>query len=143
MALKVWLPLNGNLENKGASDINLTSQLGPNLVTGLVAGGQTTISNGTVTTSGTDADTYFRLQLSSALVTGQQYTISCIAENVPAGKYWSFPIGTQSNTSLTFKIYNGYNEYTFIANDACTTNPLMLDDNGRAEVYANRCIFKN
>ena len=110
----------------------------------MVAGGQTTVSNNQVTTSGVDKDTYFYLQLGSALQLGHIYKLSCTAENVTSGYYWSFPIGSQSNTSVTFKIYNGYNEYYFIANSPCCQNSkVILDDNYRASVWQNQCIFKN
>lgn len=114
-----------------------------NLITSLVAGGQTTVSDNNVTTSGTDADTYFKLNLSEALVSGYTYTISCDAE-LPTGTYWNFPIGSQSNTSLTWRIVPGYNEYTFIANSSCTGNPLMMDDTGgTARTAATVCKFNN
>lgn len=114
-----------------------------NLVTGIVAGGQTTVSNNQVTTSGQNSDTYFRLQLSTPLSVGKIYKISCTAENVASGKFWRFPIGGQSNTSLPFDIYNGYNEYVFIANSGCTGNPLMMDDLVRTDTWQNNCVFKN
>lgn len=116
-----------------------------NLVTGITAGGQTTVSDNTVTTSGNNGDTYFRLVLSEALVNGTTYTISCIAENIPKGKYWTFPIGAQNNTSVLFNIYNGYNSFTFVANSTianCGTS-LMMDDSYRADVYMNKCVFRN
>jgi hypothetical protein len=58
---------------------------GTNLITGLTAGGQTTISNGIVTTSGVNADTYFTLNLSENIVAGTTYTISCYASGLPDG----------------------------------------------------------
>jgi hypothetical protein len=80
-----------------------------NLITGLTQGGQTTVNSTlkTVTTSGTNADTYFYLKLSEAMVEGQTYTLQCYAENLPHGTYFNFPIAKQTNTSLSFYIYNG------------------------------------
>ena len=63
-----------------------------NLVTSITSGGQTTVSNNIVTTSGSNADTYFTLNLSESIVNGTQYTISCYAE-MPIGTNWTFPIG--------------------------------------------------
>ena len=90
---------------------------GNNLVTSLTAGSQTTVSGGTVTTSGVNADTYFTINLSESIVIGQTYTLSCIGKNIPTNGYFEFPLGWQGNTSLIFNIKNGYNEITFTAND--------------------------
>ena len=118
-------------------------QSSDNFVTGILAGGQTTVNNLIVTTSGENKDTYFRLQLKQPLIEGKTYKISCVGENIPNNSYWRFPIGAQSNTSLPFDIYEGYNEYTFVANSPCTSNPLMMDDVNRNYVYMNQCVFKN
>lgn len=102
-----------------------------NLITGITSGGQTTWANNILTTSGTNADTYFTLNLSENIVNGTQYTISCDAENIPPGTCWTFPLGQQSNTSLLFQIYNGHNEYTFTANNiSWGTNRCFMDDGG-------------
>ena len=115
---------------------------GNNLVTGLTAGGQTTVSGETVTTSGVDADTYFTINLSESIVVGQTYTLSCIGENIPTDGYFGFPLGWQGNTSLMFNIKNGYNEITFTANDGrWGTNRLFMDDYRRATAYMNKCEF--
>ena len=55
-----------------------------NLVTGLLKGGNTSITNNAVVTTGTNSDTYFNLKFSAPLVQGTTYTISCDAE-IPAG----------------------------------------------------------
>ena len=115
---------------------------GNNLVTGLTAGGQTTVSGETVTTSGVNADTYFTINLSESIVIGQTYTLSCIGKNIPTDGYFEFPLGWQGNTSLIFNIKNGYNEITFTANDGSWgTNHLFMDDYGRATAYMNKCEF--
>ena len=115
---------------------------GNNLVTGLTAGGQTTVSGGTVTTSGVNADTYFTINLSESIVVGQTYTLSCIGKNIPTNGYFGFPLGWQGNTSLIFNIKNGYNEITFTANDGSWgTNYLFMDDYDRGTAYINQCEF--
>lgn len=115
---------------------------GNNLVTGLTAGGQTTVSGETVTTSGVNADTYFTINLSESIVVGQTYTLSCIGKNIPTDGYFGFPLGWQGNTSLIFNIKNGYNEITFTANDGSWgTNRLFMDDMGRDTAYMNQCEF--
>lgn len=117
---------------------------GNNLVTGLTAGGQTTVSGETVTTSGVNADTYFTINLSESIVVGQTYTLSCIGENIPTDGYFGFPLGWQGNTSLIFNIKNGYNEITFTANDGnWGINRLFMDDMGRDTAYMNQCKFTN
>ena len=117
---------------------------GNNLVTGLAAGGQTTVSGETVTTSGVNADTYFTINLSESIVVGQTYTLSCIGKNIPTNGYFGFPLGWQGNTSLIFNIKNGYNEITFTANDGSWgTNYLFMDDYDRGTAYMNKCEFTN
>lgn len=115
-----------------------------NLVTGINRGGQTTVENGVVTTSGVNADTYFNLLMSESLTQGVTYTISCIAENIPQNTNWRFPIGGQSNTSLIFEINkNGLNYYTFTMNDFdAGTNQCFMDDVNRT-AYQNKCKFYN
>lgn len=100
-----------------------------NLVTGISAGGQTTVNNNVVTTSGVDKDTYFTINLSENIVVGTQYTFSCDAE-IPSGT-WRFPLGNQNNVTLDFVLHNGHNVYSFVANDTSWgTKRLFMDDNG-------------
>lgn len=119
-------------------------QSGTNLVTNITAGGQTTkLTDGRlgVITSGSNADTYFTINLSESITNGTTYTLTCNASGISEGAYWQFPLGAQSNLTLPFKIYNGYNEYTFTANDiSWGTNRLLMDDNGRAD-WANPATF--
>ena len=113
-----------------------------NLITGITKGGQTNIVNNEVLTTGTNADTYFTLNLSESIVTGTQYTISCYAD-LPNGTYWKFPLGTQSNTALTWTIVPGYNSYTFTANDiSWGANRIFMDDlTGPARTSGQQCKF--
>lgn len=114
-----------------------------NLVTSLTAGGQTSISNGVVTTSGINADTYFTINLSESIVVGTTYTLSCDASGLPNNVSWGFPMGWQGNTGLTMRIYNGHNEYTFTANSGdWGTNRLFMDDNNSSEVRSSGNITK-
>lgn len=119
---------------------------GTNLVTGVTKGGQTTLlTDGRVgvQTSGTNADTYFSINLSENIVNGNKYFLSCDASGISDGKYWGFPLGAQGNSTLPFKIYNGHNEYWFTANDInWGTNRLFMDDQGR-EDWANPACFFN
>lgn len=122
----------------------LSQGSGNNLVTGLTKGGQTTVVGNTIVTSGENADTYFKINLSSALILNKSYTIGIDAENLPDGGYFNFPIGAQNNTAGAIRLYNGHNELTFVANDTivnCGTS-LMMDDNART-AWPNQCIFKN
>ena len=113
-----------------------------NLITGITKGGQTNIVNNEVLTTGTNADTYFTLNLSESIVVGTQYTISCYAD-LPSGTYWNFPLGTQSNTALTWSIVPGYNSYTFTANDiSWGANKIFMDDlSGPARTSGQQCRF--
>lgn len=115
-----------------------------NLITGLTAGGRTTVTNNnTVTTEGTNSDTYFTINLSENIVVGQRYTLSCNASNVASGYKWRFPLGTQGNTSLPFFIDNGYNEYTFVANDiSWGNNRIFMDDSNTSNnVRLTQAVF--
>ena len=113
-----------------------------NLITGITKGGQTNVVNNEVLTTGTNADTYFTLNLSESIVVGTQYTISCYAD-LPSDTYWDFPIGTQSNTGLTWRITPGYNSYTFTANDiSWGANRIFMDDlTGPARTSGQQCRF--
>ena len=101
-----------------------------NLVTSITKGGQTTVNGYEVTTSGVSKDTYFTLNLSEKIVAGNTYTISC-RNNFDTGLYWDFPIGSQANQTLTWRITSGYSSYTFIANSGNSywdNNTCFMDD---------------
>lgn len=113
-----------------------------NLCTNLVAGGRTTLSADkmSVTTNGTEGDTYFDMALSETLVSGTTYTLSMYATGMPEGKEWIMRIGNLSQ--YLFSIYNGYNKITFTANDSLVTSvnnrgtKLLIDDGGGEARYA-------
>ena len=101
-----------------------------NLVTSITKGGQTTVNGYEVTTSGVSKDTYFTLNLSEKIVAGNTYTISC-RNNFDTGLYWDFPIGSQANQTLTWRITPGYSSYTFVANSGNSywnNNTCFMDD---------------
>ena len=113
-----------------SNNLNISTN---NLITGLAAGGRTTISGSTVTTTGTDADTYFYLKLSTPMIKNHLYKLSCNVSGLANDGYWSFPIAGQSNTTIpAFVLKNGYNELIFRANDNCVSagNSVIMDDNG-------------
>ena len=104
---------------------------GYNLITGLVSGGQTTISNNQVSITGTNSDTYFDIITSKPMVSGKSYRISCLGEGFPFSSYYNFPIAGQGNSSIgSLKVKNGYCELQFIANDTCANAGIniILDD---------------
>ena len=101
-----------------------------NLITSITKGGQTTVNGYEVTTSGVSKDTYFTLNLSEKIVAGNTYTISC-RNNFDTGLYWDFPIGSQANQTLTWRITPGYSSYTFVANSGNSywdKNTCFMDD---------------
>lgn len=101
-----------------------------NLITSITKGGQTTVNGYEVTTSGVHADTYFTLNLSEKIIAGNTYTISC-RNNFDDGLYWDFPIGSQANQTLTWRITPGYSSYTFVANSGNSywnNNTCFMDD---------------
>lgn len=118
--------------------------ISPNLVTSITKGGQTTVDTTTtfgVQTSGSNTDTYFTLNLSESITVGQRYLLSCYASGIPGNDYWTFPLGTQSNSALPFNIHNGFNNIEFVANDInWGSNRLFLDDTKR---ISSVCKFYN
>lgn len=122
--------------------LNTLSTTGVNLIDHINAGGRTTVSNNIVTTTGENADTYFYLALSTALVEGKTYRLSCVGTNIPTGLKWYFPVGSQVNTSCPFYIGNGYNESIFVANSTAAVSTVLMDDNGStAALRANQSSF--
>lgn len=123
-----------------------------NLVKSITSGGQTTVNNNVVTTSGVNADTYFNIITTENILVGDTYILSCIGENIPDDgvlyKGFGFPLEYEGNTALPFYIQNGYNEITFSPNPRTTGNTswgtdIFMDDNDRNNVWANKCVFKN
>lgn len=121
-------------------------KVGTNLVTGVTKGGHTTVlTDGRigVQTTGENADTYFTINLSESITNGTKYFLSCDASGIPNNGYWYFPLGTQNNSTLPFKIYNGHNEYSFVANDiSWGKKRLFMDDNNR-QYWNSQASFWN
>lgn len=107
----------------------------PNIITSLTKGGQTTVSNyETIVTSGTNADTYFTINLPDSVKYGEKYTISCQVSGLASGGYWTFPLGGQNNTSLAWRLVNGYNQMTFTINQfSWGSKRIFMDDNGASD----------
>ena len=106
-----------------------------NIVTGVAAGGRTTVdtTNLTVTTTGINQDTYFYLNLSEALVEGETYTIQCIGENIDEDKQFTFGIGSQTSGEPRFVIKTGFNSYTFVSTEKTSgTTKVLFDDTNRS-----------
>lgn len=123
-----------------------TVEQATNLITSLSSGGQTTIveDGRTIKTSGTNADTYFSLNLSETIVSGTTYTLSCDCD-LPAGTTWSFPLGAQTNSTLTMTLRPGHNVYTFTANNITwRTQQIFMDDlSGSARGSGVSCYMRN
>lgn len=123
------------------------TESGTNLVTRVEPGGQTTYTNEILTTTGANSDTYFHLHLSSAMISGKTYTLSCMAQGIPDGKTLAFGVGSQSTSANAFIIKNGFNSFTFVANSDCSgkTNVLFDDlntsDNDRTGTIASLSQF--
>lgn len=107
----------------------------PNIITSLTKGGQTTVSNyETIVTSGTNADTYFTINMPADVKYGEKYTISCQVSGLASGGYWTFPLGGQNNTSLAWRLVNGYNQMTFTINQfSWGSKRIFMDDNGASD----------
>ena len=114
-----------------------------NLVTGLLRGGNTSITDNAVITNGTNSDTYFYLKFPTALIQGTTYTISCDAD-IPTdgtGTQWKFGMGSQSASDPNFIIKNGHNEYTFVCTANSAKQQLLFDDMSR--IYGVSSKFYN
>lgn len=106
-----------------------------NLCNGLKSGGRTTLSSNPIkiTTTGENADTYWYIKTSTALVSGTIYTISLNCTGLSNGEYWKFGVGAQSgnNNCGYFSIYQGYNTFTFtLPSGLDGATQLILDDMG-------------
>lgn len=116
-----------------------------NLITGLKAGGRTTYNSSekAIYTQGLNGDTYFYLQLSSAMVPGKQYTVACIGENIGEDKLFTFGMQGQSSSHTRFTIKDGYNSFTFTATAYVGgVTSLLMDDTARTG-WANIAKFYN
>ena len=106
-----------------------------NLCNGLKAGGRTTLSSNPmkITTTGENADTYWYIKTSTALVSGTVYTVSLNCTGLSSGEYWKFGVGAQSgaNNCGYFSIYQGYNTFTFtLPSGLDGATQLIFDDMG-------------
>jgi hypothetical protein len=105
-----------------------------NLITGLKAGGRTTYNaaDKSITTAGLNQDTYFYLKTSEPIVEGRTYTLQCMASGIGDGKQFVFGMQGQSSSHHSFKIVDGYNEYTFQANSYINgLTEILMDDTSR------------
>ena len=71
------------------------------------SGGQTILnSDGSITTSGNDSDTYFYVRSTENLIAGQIYTVGFYVTGVPSGNTatWSFRFAGQGNNKLVISI---------------------------------------
>ena len=113
-----------------------------NLCQSLVAGGRTTVTNGTVSNTGANQDTYWYIKPKEALVGGATYTVSCYLTGFTLDTtYIGWGVGAQSGTKCAGYWYtrNGYNTFTFTMPtelDGSTAN-FIFDDNGgtRTEIF--------
>lgn len=141
---------NNSITNYGSVDVVATGLSNNNYVlpyskinTGLTAGGRTTVSGGTVSTTGVNADTYFTINLSENISVGTKYIIECDATYPSSDIYWVFPLGQQNNSSLAWYLYQGHNTKVFTANDiSWGTKRIFMDDNG-GNGRTSVCSFSN
>ena len=108
-----------------------------NLCIGAVAsGGQTRLnSDGSITTSGNNSDTYFFVRSTENLIAGQIYTVGFYVIGVPSGNTatWSFGFASQSNNKLVINIKsNGWCWGTgTISGDIVAGENIIFDDRER------------
>lgn len=112
-----------------------------NLLTSVASGGRTTLSNGVITATGENLDTYFYLKLAKTqMVAGETYTLSCDAD-LPYGTRWRFGLGHQSSSQPNFTIYNGHNRYTFVADSTCAAQSSITMDDILETTLSPRALF--
>ena len=107
-----------------------------NLCIGAVAsGGQTILnSDGSITTSGNNSDTYFFVRSTENLIAGQIYTVGFYVTGVPSGNTatWSFPFADQYNKLVINIKSNGWCWGTgTIPEDIIAGENIMFDDSVR------------
>lgn len=109
-----------------------------NLCIGAVAsGGQTTLnSDGSITTSGNNSDTYFFVRSTENLIAGQIYTVGFYVIGVPSGNTatWAFGFTGQGNNNLVINIKsNGWCWGTgTIPEDIVAGQNIIFDDRERS-----------
>lgn len=109
-----------------------------NLCIGAVAsGGQTILnSDGSITTSGNNSDTYFFVRSTENLIAGQIYTVGFYVTGVSSGNTatWSFGFAAQDNNKLVINIKN--NGWCWgtgtIPGDIVAGENIILDDRERS-----------
>lgn len=114
-----------------------------NLCAELLAGGRTVVSNNIISSTGENADTYWYIMPKEAFVGGETYTFSCNLTGFAADTdFIQFGVGAQTSSSAThcgqWKIYNGYNTFTFVAPSALngSTAKFIFDDSGSTAIRA-------
>lgn len=108
-----------------------------NICIGAVAqGGNTTLnSDGSITTNGVYADTYFLIRCTEKLVAGQIYTMGFYVTGVPSNntKRWLWPVASQINSNWIVVIdKNGWCWGTgTVPNDIAAGTNIIMDDSTR------------
>lgn len=113
-----------------------------NLVSSLVSGGQTSLSADglSIITTGTNSDTYFRMNLREALVENTVYTLSfdCFGSK---GTLYDYRF--DNNASFLLQVHEGHNIYTFTANSALAGKTQVLFDDGGRPAVMSSLIFRH
>lgn len=114
---------------------------GRNLLQKFIKAGRNSKKNDDLTVQiGTGVgDTYFYLKAHCDLISGEMYTLSCEASNVPSGCNWSFGIRIQSSTGQLYINKNGKCFVTFELDKTITKgSEFLIDDlNGRPSTASN------
>lgn len=105
-------------------------------------GGNTSMVNDSVCITFNNSDTYFRIQLTEALVANIDYTLSCdITGMYENSGSWVFPLFAQANPiSKVLPMKNGHVSVSFklpAGNTYVGTTNIFMDDSGNRSVTAN------
>ena len=97
----------------------------------MASGGNTTkIDDMTIQLNANGSDTYFYVSPATTIFSGEEYTISCDASNVPNNTKWNFGVGAQGNSGFIFTVdKNGRCSATgTFTSDFLAGENLILDD---------------
>lgn len=120
-----------------------------NLCTGVVKGGRTSVVDGKIVTDGTVGDTYFFINTSEPITTGQIYTFGFYVEGWPDGETRTWYFRMSNNPTCALVAINGNGWYwgtgTGIPDGGSSTSQVLIDDSnsfGAALTFSKFILVK-
>ena len=119
-----------------------------NLCTGVVRGGNTSVVDGKIVTTGTTSDTYFFINTSENLVAGETYTFGFYVEGYTGTGTWAFRM-SNNYTCIQISINgNGWfwNTGKAVPDEGTASSQILIDDvgsgNARALTFSKFIVVK-